>query len=207
LNRPDGNPPITNESLAASLEQCDPDIRALVTSRIPMRLRAEVGIDDVLQLVWMAAFRELPGKVLTGEDALLRWLITVSKRVVADAIRVVHTTKRGGDVPNQEDTSIMEFFHSMVPLEKSPSSVAALSETQAHLRAAINDLDEDHRQAISLRYIDGHPLDSIAVIMDRSSDAVRGLIFRGLRELEEKLGSPGRFLSGDGLGFTNVAGN
>jgi RNA polymerase sigma factor (sigma-70 family) len=193
---------VTDESLARMLERSEPGLKEFVGPKVPLRLRSTVSIDDILQEVWMEAFRELPGTILTGEDSLLRWLITVAKRKLVNAIKAHQTLKRGGNLNRQcadRATSIIDLFHCIASAERTPSSVAALSEAAIALRRALTDLPPANRRAISLKYIEGHPVESIGRIMDKTTDAVRALIFRGLRQLEDQLGSSASFFSQDAL--------
>lgn len=194
-----GTSQVTEESLSILLEENEPVLRAFVQRRIPIRLRPAIGIDDILQEVWVDAFRELPGSIMTENEALVRWLNTVARRKIVNAVRAIQTGKRGGRALPQEDTAILDFIKSVVSSERAPSSIAAVSEAGTALHSALCALTPSQHQAIRLRYIEGHPLESVARIMDKSAEAVRSMIFRGLKELEEKLGDSARYLSGDGV--------
>lgn len=59
--------------------------------------------------------------------------------------------------------------------------------TFAHAMAR---LTAAQRRAVQLRYLDGHPRDAAARLMDRSTEAVRDLERRGLRHLQTALTRP-----------------
>ena len=52
-----------------------------------------------------------------------------------------------------------------------------------------------HRRAVSLRYIEGWPVDKIAKVMSKSGPAINSLLFQGRIQLREHLGRASRFFS------------
>jgi RNA polymerase sigma factor (sigma-70 family) len=57
------------------------------------------------------------------------------------------------------------------------------------------ELPPEHREVITLRYLEGLGHDEIARVMQRSRAAVNSLLFRALRELQQKMGPATRFFS------------
>lgn len=58
---------------------------------------------------------------------------------------------------------------------------------QKHLQAAINELEEKHKQCFVLRYQDEHSIKEIAEILDCPEGTVKSRIFYALKKLSEKL--------------------
>ena len=74
-----------------------------------------------------------------------------------------------------------------------PSADAAENEEIERLEAALDRLDEDHREVIALVRIAGLPYGDAGARMGRTPDAVRKLLGRALLKLGAELeGSPGR---------------
>jgi RNA polymerase sigma-70 factor (ECF subfamily) len=58
------------------------------------------------------------------------------------------------------------------------------------LAAALAELPEAQREALTMNHLEGHPLEEVASQLGRSRDAVAGLIKRGLRQLRDRLREP-----------------
>lgn len=71
----------------------------------------------------------------------------------------------------------------------SASQKAIRSERQLRLQAVINELPEGQREAVQLRYLEGLKVGEIAKQMDRSEEAVAGLLKRGLSAIKDRIGN------------------
>ena len=60
-------------------------------------MRHLLVIDDILQEVWIAAYRTITGFQPAGPGAVDRWLITITHSKLVDAVRYARRAKRGGD--------------------------------------------------------------------------------------------------------------
>ena len=60
---------------------------------------------------------------------------------------------------------------------------------------ALAELPEEYRRAIELRYFDGYSLEETAILMGRTTGAVRGLVDRARRQIRESLGRASHYLS------------
>jgi RNA polymerase sigma-70 factor (ECF subfamily) len=72
--------------------------------------------------------------------------------------------------------------------ESSPSARAARHEDLVRLASALAGLPDDQRRAVELHHLRGLPLTDTAAAMGKSTQAVVGLLFRGLRRLRELMG-------------------
>lgn len=175
-------------------------LRLYLERRIPNRLRSLISADDLLQEVWIDAFRALPTISISGMRSGQRWLLTLCRRRLINSIRHLQRLKRGGDlaiVPlnARKSTSVRELLVSLVASNRTPSSVVGVNEATDAVTAAISELPAACRQAIYLRFIAGHSLLEVAKRMDRSTNSVRALIFRGLRELKATLGNASKYMT------------
>jgi RNA polymerase sigma-70 factor (ECF subfamily) len=75
--------------------------------------------------------------------------------------------------------------------QTSPSGYAAARERAVMLAAALNELPEDQRTAVELRYIGDCSLEEVAAFMDRTTPSVAGLLRRGLEDLRGRLAQSG----------------
>jgi RNA polymerase sigma-70 factor (ECF subfamily) len=69
----------------------------------------------------------------------------------------------------------------------SPSHQAVRQEDLLRLAEALGRLPEDQRSAVELHHLEGRTLAEIAQVLGRSRSAVASLVFRGLRNLRQRL--------------------
>jgi RNA polymerase sigma factor (sigma-70 family) len=189
---------ISEDTLSALLKESAPQLRNYVEARFPVRLGAFASVDDIIQDVWIAAFRARPHLQLKGQDALKRWLTTLARRKLMNKITEFRRLKRGGAAILRQhfrESAALDILTMVASTNRTPSSEAAVSESAKVIRVALANLPEDQRQAIHLRFIEGHPPEIVAQIMNKPLTAVRGIIFRGLRKLHSELGEATRFWS------------
>lgn len=74
--------------------------------------------------------------------------------------------------------------------EESPDDVAARRDRDVHIRAAVDELPADQRQAVLLRFGGDLRNKEIAEVMGRSEGAVKLLTFRAMTTLRKRLGAP-----------------
>ena len=80
-------PPVDEVELEKRLLNRADVLRRRLEMGIPARLQPEVSADDILQEVWVAAFREIPALIGQRPDAFDRWLVRVAERKLLGAIR------------------------------------------------------------------------------------------------------------------------
>ncbi len=168
--------------------------------KTPIELQHVISAEDVLQEVWIAAFRGLPGFRPQGEDAVDRWLTRIAQRAMINAVKAWGRVKRGGrrrQVHRDPDraSSLADLFARVASPGRTPSSEAAVTEAVDAVQVALASLPPARREAIWMRYIEGQLPEAIAKTMNKTPGAVNGLLFHGLRQLQERLGDAGKFLS------------
>jgi RNA polymerase sigma factor (sigma-70 family) len=197
--------------LPALLNAEAPRLRRYVSRRIPCHLRSVLSPDDVLQNVWLAAFRELPNFRAVGRDAFQRWIMLITKRKLINAIRAANTLKRGGAHTIQGDaaakaSSFANLFERVPSRGRTPSSEAAVSQATTAVQIALAGLPEDRRQVVELRYMKGKGHDEIATIMGKTTRAVNSLLFRARQQMKESMGPAAAFLSDADSSELNIVG-
>ncbi len=183
------------ESLPALLKRYGPDVRHALAGAIPARLQRLLSLDDVLQQTYIDALLDFGGFVERDDDAFRRWLVTLARRNVQDAVRMLEADKRGGahsPVPGDSQ----ELIDELAPRSDStPSRHAARREASEALQRAIDDLPQPYRQVVQLYDIDRQPIEQVAARLERSAGAVYMLRARAHRWLRELLGSSSRYFS------------
>lgn len=77
-----------------------------------------------------------------------------------------------------------------------PSRSVSKREAVHAVNEALAAIAPDYRQAISLVHIEGLPVRDAAERMGKTERAVHGLCRRGMKQLQQQLGTASRFLSG-----------
>lgn len=178
-------------------------IHDFVRRRIPSGLRSVIGADDVLQEIWIAAFKAADRFYPGSADALDRWLVTIARAKLISKIREARRLKRGGGLVRRDQaparaSSLFGLFSRIAAAGRSPSSERGASEAAQAVHEAIEALPSNYRQAVKLHHIEGRTHAEIADAMRKTPGAVHGMIYRGLVILRQHLGPAGRFFSDDG---------
>jgi RNA polymerase sigma-70 factor (ECF subfamily) len=167
-------------------------------SKIPRSLRPGLQPDDVLQEVWITAFRRLKTKDAVEVHTFNAWLLSIANQRLLDALRLHRSVKRGGRERIQQaaqTSSLLGLFRSMASPQKSPSKVVRDRETIDDLRNVIASLPERERQVVWMRYVEGQSWDSIAEAMQCTVPMIRGLLARGKKRMRNEMQDAARFLS------------
>jgi RNA polymerase sigma-70 factor (ECF subfamily) len=175
-------------------------VRTYVQRKIPVRLRAQISPDDILQEVWVAAYRGFSTFVPKGPRAMERWLTVIAKRTIANATKGARRLKRGGhlrqvDNVDRRCTSFADLFAHVTGPTRTPSSEFNVIERGHAVGMALNRLSNDQRQAVYMRYIEGKSRQEIADALGKTVRAVHGLVQRGLRQLRSHLGDAEKYFS------------
>jgi len=193
--------PIDEVELHRLLVERADRLRRVVEGKIPPRFRSLVDSDDVLQEIWIGAFRHVAEFRVDQPDAFDRWLMVITQRKLAEALREASTLRRGnvhrvlrGRCNRQ--ASFADLFGRLASPQKTPSRVVSTQEAADAVQVALGRLSEPFRRAVYLRHIEGRSRAEIARELQRSEVAVNNLLYHGLRELRVLLGDVRRYLSG-----------
>ena len=111
-----------------------------------------------------------------AQDALQSWLYRIAYHAIVDESR---RRKRRPIADLYDDLPISS--------ERHPDRMAARNMEQASLRGAIDQLTDDQRDVILLRFGEGMTAPQVAEILDKTEEAVRALQRRGLNNLRKLL--------------------
>jgi RNA polymerase sigma factor (sigma-70 family) len=186
--------------LQAHLTASAPMLKRYLQARIPRELSSVIAVDDVLQEIWVAAFRGSDGFRPNGPNALDRWLTTIANRKLLDQLKAARRLKRGGDVRilhglQRRRSSVLGLLERVCADGRTPSSDASLREASRSIENALREMPDSRRSALTMRYIEGRPPQEIAEVMNKTESAVNSLLYHGLRDLRSRLGRAGRFFS------------
>jgi len=126
--------------------------------------------EDIVQETFLKAHHQR-GKLREAEK-FPAWLLTVARNGARDRLR------------RRRPQADAETFDTLVdPSAATPGSAMEKEEHQAHLRRALAALPEDHRTALTLRYLEGLDYRAIENTMGLSNGALRGILGRALGTL------------------------
>jgi RNA polymerase sigma-70 factor (ECF subfamily) len=191
---------VTRETLHLELAPRVQRLRLYLSRHIPASLRRTLTADDLLQEVWAAAFRTVGHFRSNGTDAIDRWLTTLARAKLVDAVRSARCLKRGGNwrytrslTPRLSSFGGVLFW--LRSPQRTPSQTAHLADTAQRILIALEQLSDRQRRAVELRYLAGLSRQKIAQELDSTEKAVKALLERGLQQMREALGPAAKYFT------------
>jgi RNA polymerase sigma-70 factor (ECF subfamily) len=165
-------------------------------------MQSVISVEDILQETYYRAFQQIERFEPKSDQSFLAWLKTIAETRIIDAIKHQRRKKRGGGMrrvdmaPDAFHSTIAELINVLTDEpEQSPSSLAATDEAVQAMQVAIASLPTEQRQAVLLRYFGQKSLDEAGIEMDRSPEAVRGLLRRAKLALRAHMQRSSMWLS------------
>jgi RNA polymerase sigma-70 factor (ECF subfamily) len=170
-----------------------------IGAKLPPRLQSTQAVEDILQLTFLQAFRDISRFEQRAEATFGDWLARIAENRLYDAIKQHDRQKHGGDLHRfdddaRDDSRILSLWDWIAAADTSPGSVAARGEALHALQVALAALPHDQHEAIRLRLLGGKSLEETAATMGRTPDAVRGLVHRGKQGLLAAMGRASQWL-------------
>jgi RNA polymerase sigma-70 factor (ECF subfamily) len=166
-------------------------ILAYIERQLGAALRRKVEPEDILQEVAVEAVRVL-GQGEAPRDPFA-WLCEVAQRRIIDAHRRFFDAQKrdaGREVaigaPSNE-TRAGGLVNLLVATMTSPSQAFSRNQREFKVQQALMELPEEAREAIRLRYVENLPTKEIADRLGKTDGAVRVLLTRTLKKLEQSL--------------------
>jgi RNA polymerase sigma-70 factor (ECF subfamily) len=169
------------------------DLAQQIATKLPPRLQATQAVEDILQLTFFQAFRDIARFEPRAGAGFGDWLARLADNRLLDAIKQHDRLKRGGDrqqvrAAARDESSVLSLLDWIAANDTSPHSAVARGEALAALQVALASLPRDQHEAIRLRLLEGASLEEAARAMGRTRDAVRGLVQRGKQQLQAAMG-------------------
>jgi len=176
---------------ADRLERYRDYLRLLARLQIDPRLRARLDPSDVVQQTLLQAHQGLDQFRGESDAELSAWLRAILSRVLANALRDQVRARRdvGREQSLQEaiEQSSLRLEAWLASEESSPSVRADRNERLLRLTAALAELPESQREALTMHYLQGRSLADVGAALGRTPAAVMGLVHRGLKGLRTRL--------------------
>lgn len=166
-------------------------LRVLAEIHLGSQLRTKVDASDIVQISLLEAHQDWQRAKFGSEGELLAWLRTILAHNLSNEGRRFRS--KGRDM-SRERSLAAGVEHSSARLEQflaseqtTPSQQAVRNESATKLAAALAELPEMQRRAVLLKHFQKKSTADIAVELDRTEQAVAGLIKRGLQKLRENM--------------------
>jgi RNA polymerase sigma-70 factor, ECF subfamily len=172
------------------LEEYRAYLKVLAKRYLNDRVRGRVDENDMVQITFLEAQRDLPNFRGTQVEELLGWLRNILRNNISSAHqRHLYTQKRsaGRETSRQPTDSGPSYVEMAAADTSSPSQRVMRDEAAVFLATCLEDLPETQREALRLRYVEGRSLKEIAETMNKSEMAAAGLLKRGLQALRTKM--------------------
>ncbi|MFB9069190.1 RNA polymerase sigma factor RpoE [Pseudofulvimonas gallinarii] len=138
---------------------------------------------DVAQEVFLRAYRALGN--FRGESAFYTWVYKIAVNTAKN--HLVALRRR----PPSDDVDIEDAMHfsadSQLKDRATPENELLRQEIERNVTAAVDDLPEELRMAITLREVEGLSYEEIAEAMDCPIGTVRSRIFRAREAIERRI--------------------
>jgi RNA polymerase sigma-70 factor, ECF subfamily len=145
-------------------------------------LRRKYEIDDVLQELFLRAFRDLPHFEYQGAGSFLRWLFQIARHTLQDLARHEDRQKRQGEhkalFPSATSQSSVEPAHS-----QTPSRILFQRERLAQLLKNLDALAEAERELILLAKVEGLTIGEMSQLLGKGRTQVSLSLHRALKHL------------------------
>ena len=191
---------LDNATLQRLLLNHEEPLRRFIEQRLGADLRHLMAPDDVLQEVWIAAFRHSSRFHPSGKDSFENWLKSIATRTTINMAKAARRLKRGGGLrvlPGEWSprSSYLALFNTVAGTDRTPSREVSLHEAEDAIRNVLAKLPEEPQRAVQMRFIEGKSFDEISKATGKTTPAVRSIIYRGLRQMRAQLGNSERFFS------------
>jgi RNA polymerase sigma-70 factor (ECF subfamily) len=172
--------------------RCREYLCLLARSQLGPRMQAKLDASDLVQQTLLKAHENM-GQFRGGTSAeLLAWLRRILSNELAGALRRFRT--EGRDVSRERapqldlDASSARMEAWLAADQTSPSQCASREEELLRLADALAQLPSDQRSCVELHHLQGFKVADVAELLDRSEEAVVGLLYRGVKRLRQILG-------------------
>lgn len=181
----------SDQQLVARVQKGDRRAFDLLVLKYQHRILALVGrfisdhaeAQDVTQEAFIKAYRALPS--FRGDTQFYTWMYRIAVNTAKN-----HLISRGRKTPTQDiDLDDAAYFadESNMKDVNTPDALLQRDQLKSVVFAAIEELPEELRRAVTLRELEGMSYEEIAETMDCPIGTVRSRIFRAREAIEKKM--------------------
>ena len=144
-------------------------------------------VEDIAQETFIRAYRAL--HQFRGDAQFYTWLYRIAVNTAKKSLMALKhdPTVSESSFRSSEDEDETSRPRNEPTTDETPESVLAAKEIAAVVNAAMEDLPEDLRQAVTLREIEGLTYEEIALVMACPIGTVRSRIFRAREAISARI--------------------
>ena len=177
------------QELIAEFEPFRSYLHVLAETQLHTRLKSKVDASDIVQQTLLQAYQAKNQFRGSTNAEKAGWLRTILSNVLFGLARDFSRQRR--DVSREQsiqavEQSSLKLADLLSAEGSSPSAAVHRDERAGELAEAMLKLTPEQRQAIILKYWQGATLAEIGDELNKSSEAVAGLIFRGMQKLKSE---------------------
>ena len=182
----------STEELAAVIESHRRQLLAYADRNIGPALRTRVEPEDIVQEVVVSALSAIDQFLVEGRDPF-RLLCQLAEQRIIDAHRHhVGAQKRSAAREVSMDAPVpggdgFGFINMLVASITSPSQAFSRDQKEFQLQQAMAELNDEQREILRLRFVEGLPTKDIADRIGKSDGAIRVTLTRTVAHLQEIL--------------------
>lgn len=170
-------------------------LRRFVECRINQKVASRLDASDIIQEVYIRAYRGLDTYLVDPEIPPMVWLRRLSKQILSEAHRKQFRQLRS---PYQEQTNINEsFIWRIVDSTDSIRTEAEKRDTAERIRSLLTQLSEIDREVLEMRHLEGYTIRDIAELLDLSQDTIKKRYYRALSRFREIVSQSTEFFDND----------
>lgn len=187
--------PAGRQRLLALLDEKRPQLLAYINRQLGARLKQKVEAEDILQETTIDAVRRTAEFEQLQRDPF-GWLCQIAEHRLIDAHRrFFQSQKRAGEREVSIDAERADdggkFADLLAASMTTPSQAFSRNQKEFQLQIALQELPEETREVLRLRYVDGLQTKEIAERLGKTDGAIRVLLTRSVQKLQEKLTDAG----------------
>lgn len=166
-----------------------PPLVAFIRARAGKAIAARESAVDIAQSVFREVLEDVDQIALEGEGAFRNWLFMQATRKVLDRAKFHGRERRdvAREVAIPEAGPAADALLACYATIATPSQHAVAREELSRFEAAVQELPDSQRDAVTMSRLMGLSYDQVAVQLGISESAVRGLVARGLAALSTRL--------------------
>jgi RNA polymerase sigma-70 factor (ECF subfamily) len=177
-------------SVEDEFEPFRPYLQILAESQLHARLKSKVDSADVVQQTLLQAYQARDQFRGTTDAERAAWLRTILGNVLCGLARDYSRQRR--DITREQSIQALEksslhLANLLAAHTSSPSAGLHRQDRANSLARAMLTLTGEQRQAILLKYWHDATLAEIGQQLGKSTEAVAGLVFRGMQKLRSEL--------------------
>jgi RNA polymerase sigma-70 factor (ECF subfamily) len=175
------------------IERFRPYLRVLAQTRFQTKFQGKLDASDIVQQTMLNAYQSWEQFRGKSDAELAGWLRQILANLIIRNTRDMGRGKRDIQRERSIDAALQESSMQLGKLladpgQGTPSQVVMKEERAAELAQALMELPDDQREAIMGKYWHGQTSAEIGEQLQRSPEAVAGLLYRGLKKLREVMG-------------------